>query len=87
MLLTMMSTSMTAGGRTIEQHEHFYLHERRNTEARSRNHCYSGKAISITHSVFVCVCLHRFPACNAHATYYVAFSCLSGSKTFLQIIS
>jgi hypothetical protein len=30
----------------------------RNTEARSRNHCYSGKAISITYlCVCVCVCV------------------------------
>jgi hypothetical protein len=35
-----------------------------NIEARSRNHCYSGKAISISCSVYVSVC---YPAGKAHA--------------------
>ena len=30
---------------------------KRNIEARSRNHCCSGKAIDLTYSVCLCVCL------------------------------
>jgi hypothetical protein len=36
-----------------------------NTEERSRNHCCCGKAISITYSS------HSYPACKAHAPYYI----------------
>jgi len=36
-----------------------------NIEARSCNHCCSGKAMSITY----CMCSFRYPACNAHAPY------------------
>jgi hypothetical protein len=35
----------------------------RNIEARSRNHCCNGKAISITYCV--CVCSLSYPACKA----------------------
>ena len=43
----------------------------RNVEARSCNHCFSGKAISISYSecVCVCVCSLGYPACNAYAPY------------------
>jgi len=36
-------------------------------EARSCNHCCSGKAMNITYSE--CVCSLRYPACTAHAPY------------------
>jgi hypothetical protein len=39
----------------------------RTIEARSRNHCCSGKAINITYSQ--CVCSPKYPASNAHALY------------------
>jgi hypothetical protein len=39
----------------------------RNIEARSHNHCYRGKAISITYTECVCVCTFSYPACNARA--------------------
>ena len=55
-----------------------------NNEARSCNHCCSGKVISITYSECV-FCSPRYPACNAHAPYcylwpvrlYNTFSTLS----------
>jgi hypothetical protein len=36
-------------------------------KSRSYNHCWSGNAMSITHSV--CVCSLRYQACNIHAPY------------------
>jgi len=47
----------------------------RNTEARSRHICFSGKAIIIKQHVCVCVCVCvcscslKYPAFNAHAPY------------------
>jgi len=38
-----------------------------NTEARSRNHCSRGKAISIKYSE--CFCSRSYPACKVHAAY------------------
>jgi hypothetical protein len=49
---------------------------KRNIEARSRNHCCRGKAISVTHSE--CVCSLIYPACKAHAHYYIVICGLSG---------
>jgi len=43
----------------------------RNIRACSRNKCCSGKALRITNSECVCVCSLRYPARNAHASYYV----------------
>ena len=42
------------------------MYSQRNTEARSCNHCCSGKAPSITYSECVCVCGLRYPACSAN---------------------
>ena len=44
---------------------------KRNNEARSWNHCCSGKTMRITQPecVCVCVCSLRYPACNAHAPH------------------
>jgi hypothetical protein len=39
------------------------MYVQRNIEARSRNHCCRGKAISITYSVSVCSL--SYPACKA----------------------
>jgi hypothetical protein len=38
-------------------------------EGRSGNHCWHGKAISITYFECVCVCSLSYPACIAHAPY------------------
>ena len=38
-----------------------------NIEARSCNHCCSGKTVSTT--LWTCVCSLSYPACNAHAPY------------------
>jgi len=43
----------------------YYKH---NTEARSRNHCYRGKAINIIY--YECVCSLSNPASDAYAPYY-----------------
>ena len=40
-----------------------------NIHARSCHHCCHGRAISITH--YVCVCSLSYPACKAHAPYYI----------------
>jgi hypothetical protein len=39
-----------------------------NTETRSHNHCYRGRAVSMAYSEYVSRS-HRYPACNAHAPY------------------
>ena len=36
---------------------------------------------------WVCVCSLRYPACKAHASYYIVACGLSGSTIFFQIIS
>jgi len=41
--------------------------KQRNIEARSGNHCCSGKEMSITQPYCVCVCSLRYPTCNAYA--------------------
>ena len=57
---------------------------KRNNEVRSQNHCCRGKAISITYSE--CVCSLSYPACKAHAPFYMytAVCRLSGSTTFFK---
>ena len=42
----------------------------RNNEARSCNHCCSGKEMCITQPECVRVCSRSYPACNAHAPYW-----------------
>jgi hypothetical protein len=37
------------------------------------NHCSSGNAVSITYSKCFCVCIFRYPACNAHAPCCILF--------------
>ena len=58
---------------------------KRNIEARSCKHCCRGKAIRITSTE--CVCSLSYPACNAHAPYYIVICGLSGSTVFFHIIS
>jgi hypothetical protein len=41
----------------------------RNIDARSCNHCRSGKAICYIFWVYVCVCSLSYPACNVHVPY------------------
>ena len=58
-------------------------------DARSRNHCRSGKAKGISYSVCVCVCLRPQPylsSTQAHASYYIVICVLSGSTTFFICI-
>jgi len=54
-----------------------------NIEARSCNHCFSGKAVSTTNCE--CVCSFRYPACNVHAPYFHLW--LSGSTLSHHIIT
>jgi len=59
----------------------------RNNEARSRNQCCRGKAMSITYSE--CVCSLRYPGCKGqmlHYTYIVIYG-LSGCNISVHIIS
>ena len=57
---------------------------KRNTEARYRNHCYRGSAISIRH--FEDICGHSYPACKAHTPYYVVICGVSGCTIIFGII-
>jgi hypothetical protein len=53
----------------------------------SGNHCCSGK--SINNNILI-VCLHSclsYPACKAHALYYIVMCVLCGSTIFFHIIS
>jgi hypothetical protein len=60
------------------------MYEWLNIEARSRNHCSSGKAISITYSVCVFVALVIL---HENVTYYIIICGLSGFIIFLYIVS
>jgi hypothetical protein len=57
----------------------------RNIEARFRNHCRRGQAISITQLEYVCSFI--YPARNAHAPYYTVICGLSGCTVFFHIAS
>jgi hypothetical protein len=59
---------------------------KRNIEAHARNHCCRGKEISITYCECVSVSL-SYPACKAHAPYYIVICGLCGSTIFFHIIS
>jgi hypothetical protein len=52
-----------------------------NTEERSRNHCCRRKS-NTYYIVWKCVCCLSYPACNAHAPYYIVICGLSGSTIF-----
>jgi hypothetical protein len=57
-----------------------------NIEGRTRNHRCHGRAASInTYSDGVCIL--RYPACKARASYYVVTCALSDSTVFFHIIS
>jgi len=43
------------------------MYVKRNTEARSCNHCYGGRTMSMIQPV--CICSLRYPTCNAHAPH------------------
>ena len=58
------------------------MHVYRNIEARSCNHCCSGKAWSITYSECVFVALGA-----QHAHYYTVICRLSGCTILLQTVS
>jgi hypothetical protein len=49
-------------------------------KARSRNHCCRRKAL--LHILSVCVCSLSYPACKAHAPYYIIICGLSDYTTF-----
>ena len=52
----------------------------RNIEALSLNNCCREEAISIKY--YESVCSLSYPACNAHAPYYIVICGLSGSTIF-----
>ena len=61
------------------------MHVKCNTQTRSRNRCYRGRATSVI--LIVCVCSLRFPACKAHALLYIVICALYDSTIFFDIIS
>ena len=46
---------------------------KRNIQARSPNHCCRGKNQDVLHILNVCVCSLSYPACKAHAPYYIVW--------------
>jgi hypothetical protein len=60
------------------------MYVQRNIEARSRNHCYCGKAISITYyeCVFVALGIQ-----HAQRMHHIAICSLPRSTIFFHIIS
>jgi hypothetical protein len=64
---------------------------KRNIEARSRNHCCRGQAVSNKYCVCVCVCVLALVILHANrifsASYYTVISGLSDCTNFFQIIS
>jgi hypothetical protein len=56
----------------------------RNIDARSWNHYCRGKAALHILCVCVCVCSFSYPACKAHAPYYIVICLLYGSITFIS---
>jgi hypothetical protein len=54
------------------------------TQARLCNRCYRRKAISIAYCEGVCS--FRYPACNAHAPYFIAICGLPSFTIFFHII-
>jgi hypothetical protein len=58
-----------------------YVH--RKIRALWRNHCCREKAVSIMYSGHVCRL--SYPACNAHAPYYIVIRGLSASTRFFHI--
>jgi hypothetical protein len=67
-------------GRKIGIETRHAMYAKQNVEARSRNHCCRGKAISIIYSE--CVCCLSYPAHTAHAPYYIVTCGLSGCTIF-----
>jgi hypothetical protein len=78
------------------------MYVQRNIEARSRNHFCSGKAVSILHSVWrmgecvrawvwvralACACVRVALLIQYATRRHIAICGLSGSTTFLDIIS
>jgi len=62
------------------------MYVQRYTEARSRNRCRREKAVSITYYESESVAIF-YPACKAHAPYYILICGLSGCTTIFHIIS
>ena len=58
---------------------------KRNIEARSRYHCCRQIKISITYSEYVCIL--SYPACKAHALYFIVIYGLFTSIIFLHCSS
>jgi hypothetical protein len=61
------------------------MHVSHNMEVRSHTHCCRGEEISNTYSK--CVTSLSYPACKAHAPYYIVVYGLPGYTIFFDIIS
>jgi hypothetical protein len=58
---------------------------KRNIEVLKRIQCCCEKAVSVKYSE--CVCSLSYPACKAHAPYYIVICIVSVSAIFFHIIS
>jgi len=69
------------------------VEEQRKIEARSRNHCCRGKAISIKYygsvsvALYIYIHTHTHPTCKAQVPHYIDICGLSGAVIFFHIIS
>jgi hypothetical protein len=73
-----------AGKKYMRKRVHYTY--KRNTEARSSDHCYSGKAMSFTYLECVCVCV-ALGTQHAMRMRHIVICGLRHSTIFLHIIS
>jgi hypothetical protein len=62
------------------------LYIERNTDARSHNHSCCGKG-NYYYVFWMCVCSLIYPACQAHAPYYIVICGLSDCIVFFHVMS
>ena len=81
-----MSSSMAKGLKRIfrDSTTKQATYVKRNTDAISHNHCCRGEG-NKHYILCVFLCSLSYPACKAHALYYIVSCGLSGSTAFFHI--